>query len=207
MIIKGNLVSLYCVCTVFTACHAILEDHKPLWPYGPSSCLGTGVLIVALCNPRTSLKPVDSVPVSCVSTGLQNFVASSCWCAAATGLNLCPYSKWRRMPLLSETAVDSSTVNPKKISHDKNVLMMCPYHVLYIERFKPVKRLGSALWFLESSVQHTHTFLTTPNFTCTTKTVFKEKRFWWLHFLKRFTFYNFSDPGYSVNLIYELTLF
>lgn len=159
----------YIVLVFFSACHAILEDHKPLWPYGPSSCLGTGILIVALCKPGTFLIHMDSLPVSCVSAGLQNFVISSCWRTAATGLNLCPSSKWRSLSFSAETAVDSSTVNPMQTSHDENISKMCLYHICYMERFIPVKRLGSALWFLGSSVWCTH-LLIYSKLDCTRKT-------------------------------------
>lgn len=130
MLIKQHVtLSPYNVFILLTACHAILEDLKSLWPYGASSCIGTGVLIVALCNFGTSLTSVDGVPESCFSTGLQNFVISSCWCAAADGLNPCPFNKWRNTSFSSETAVHSSTVNPMRTSHEENVLVMSSYHI------------------------------------------------------------------------------
>lgn len=78
------------------------------------------------------------------------------------------------MSFSSEAAVDSSTVNPMKTSHDGNVSKMCLYHICYIERFISVKRLGSALWFLGSSVWYTH-HLIYSKLDCTTKTKLLKK--------------------------------
>lgn len=56
----------YMLSVLFTACYAILEDLKPLWPYGPSPCLGTGVLVAAQQHFETPEPPSAHGRYACV---------------------------------------------------------------------------------------------------------------------------------------------
>lgn len=56
----------YMLSVLFTACDAILEDLKPLWPYGPSPCLGTGVLVAAQQHFETPEPPSAHGRDACV---------------------------------------------------------------------------------------------------------------------------------------------
>lgn len=102
--ISECLVFSHCVCAVHSMpCHfggsqATLILWPFIMPWNWSTCSSSA----ALWNPRISLMPMDSMPVSCVSIGLQNFVISTCWRTAEIGLNLCPFNKRRSMSFSSE---------------------------------------------------------------------------------------------------------